>query len=98
LRVPKPLGDSLILADLYASRGEAVAASDSEMLAACLDMASLEAIFAAPEGGAGLVAVQKLAGQKKIDRKETVVLFNTGSGYKYIEAWRAALGIARGVI
>ena len=98
LRVPKPLGDSLILADLYASRGEAVAASDSEMLAACREMASLEAIFAAPEGGAGLVAVQKLVGEKKIDRHETVVLFNTGSGYKYIEAWRAALGAARGGI
>jgi len=98
LRVPKPLGDSLILADLYASRGEAVAASDSEMLAACREMASLEAIFAAPEGGAGLVAVQKLVGEKKIDRNETVVLFNTGSGYKYIEAWRAALGTVRGGI
>src|SRR5262245_18649194 len=98
LRVPKPLGDSLILADLYASRGEAVAASDSEMLAACRDMASLEAIFAAPEGGAGVVAVQKLVGQNKIERNETVVLFNTGSGYKYIEAWSAALGTARGGI
>src|SRR5262245_16108302 len=95
LRVPKPLGDFLILDDLYASHGEAVAASDHEMLAACGDMAALEGIFAAPEGGAGLVAIQKLVEQKKIKRDEKVVLFNTGSGYKYIEAWQAALGMQR---
>jgi threonine synthase len=91
LRVPKPLGDFLILADLYASEGEAVGATDQEMLRACRDMASLEGVFAAPEGGAGLVAIQKLVDLKKIDRDETVVLFNTGSGYKYVEAWQAAL-------
>jgi threonine synthase len=94
LRVPKPLGDFLILDDLYASYGEAVAATDAEMLEACRTMAALEGIFAAPEGGAGLVAVQKLVEQNKIKRGETVVLFNTGSGYKYIEAWQAALGSA----
>jgi threonine synthase len=91
LRVPKPLGDFLILADLYASHGEAVVATDDEMLAACRDMAALEGVFAAPEGGAGLVAIEKLVEQKKIQRDETVVLFNTGSGYKYVEAWQAAL-------
>jgi threonine synthase len=89
LRVPKALGDFLILADLYASGGEAVTASDDEMMAACRDMARFEGIFTAPEGGAGLVAVQKLAAQGKIGRDETVVLFNTGSGYKYAEAWQA---------
>jgi threonine synthase len=91
LRVPKPLGDFLILADLYASHGEAVVATDDEMLAACREMAALEGVFAAPEGGAGLVAIEKLVGLKKIQRDETVVLFNTGSGYKYVEAWQAAL-------
>jgi threonine synthase len=91
LRVPKPLGDFLILADVYASHGEAVAATDDEMLAACRKMASLEGLFPAPEGGAGLVAIEKLVKQKKIQRDETVVLFNTGSGYKYSEAWQAAL-------
>ena len=91
LRVPKPLGDFLILADLYASHGEAVAATDDEMLAACREMAALEGVFAAPEGGAGLVAVEKLVADRKIQRDETVVLFNTGSGYKYVEAWQAAL-------
>jgi threonine synthase len=91
LRVPKPLGDFLILADLYASGGEAVAATDDEMLAACRDMARLEGIFAAPEGGAGLVATEKLVKEKKILPDDTVVLFNTGSGYKYLEAWQTAL-------
>jgi threonine synthase len=91
LRVPKPLGDFLILADLYASGGEAVAATDDEMMAACRDMAALEGIFAAPEGGAGLAATHKLVKDNKIHAGETVVLFNTGSGYKYLESWQAAV-------
>jgi threonine synthase len=91
LRVPKALGDFLILADIYASNGEAVAASDPAMMAACREMAALEGVFAAPEGGAGLVAIRKLVDAGKIQQHETVVLFNTGSGYKYLEAWRAAL-------
>jgi threonine synthase len=61
------------------------------MLAACRSMAESEGIFAAPEGGAGLVAIEKLVNQNKIRSNETVVLFNTGSGYKYAEAWQAAL-------
>jgi threonine synthase len=87
LRVPKPLGDFLILADIYASGGEAVPASDEALMNACRDLARLEGILAAPESGAGLVAIQKLVDQAKIGRDETVVLFNTGSGYKYLEAW-----------
>src|SRR5215831_2120833 len=92
LRVPKPLGDFLILADIYQSHGEAIAASDDEMMRACRLMAELEGVFAAPEGGAGLAAIQKLVESGKIQRDETVVLFNTGSGYKYVEAWQTALG------
>jgi len=91
LRVPKPLGDFLILADVYASHGEAVAVSDEKLMAACLEMARLEGILAAPEGGAGLAAIRELVARKKIERTESVVLFNTGSGYKYLEAWQAAL-------
>jgi len=92
LRVPKPLGDFLILEDIYASHGEAVAASDAELMSACLDMARLEGILGAPESGAGLAAIQKLVSAKKIGRDETVVLFSTGGGYKYMEAWQSALG------
>jgi threonine synthase len=54
-------------------------------------MARLEGLFAAPEGGAGLAAIEKLVQDKKIRAGETVVLFNTGSGYKYLEAWQLAL-------
>jgi threonine synthase len=92
LRVPKALGDFLILDALYASRGEAIASSDAALMTACRDLARLEGILAAPEGGAGLVAIQELVAQGKIGRNETVVLFNTGSGYKYLEAWQSALG------
>ena len=91
LRVPKPLGDFLILADVYASRGEAVAVSDDELMAACVEMARLEGILGAPEGGAGLGAIRKLIAANKIAPGESVVLFNTGGGYKYLEAWQAAL-------
>lgn len=93
LRVPKALGDFLILADIYASRGEAVAVSDAALMAACREMARVEGIFAAPEGGAGLAAIRALVAEGKIGRGESVVLFNTGSGYKYIEAWQAALAV-----
>ena len=91
LRVPRPIGDALILHDLYASHGEAIEATDEDLLAACRDMAALEGVFAAPEGGAGLVAIQELVERKSIERDEIVVLFNTGSGYKYVEAWQTAL-------
>jgi threonine synthase len=92
LRVPKALGDFLILDALYASGGAAVAASDAALMTACRDLARLEGILAAPEGGAGVVAIQTLVAQQRIRRDETVVLFNTGSGYKYLEAWQSALG------
>jgi threonine synthase len=61
-------------------------------MSACVEMARLEGILGAPEGGAGLAAIRTLVEQGKIARDESVVLFNTGSGYKYLEAWQAALG------
>ena len=48
-------------------------------------------MFAAPEGGAALVAIEKLVTQGKIGSEENIVLFNTGSGYKYLEAWQDEL-------
>jgi threonine synthase len=91
LRVPKPLGDFLILSDVHASGGAAVAVSDAALMAACVEMARLEGILGAPEGGAGLAAIRTLIARGKIARHESVVLFNTGGGYKYSEAWQAAL-------
>lgn len=90
LRVPKALGDFLVLTALRASGGVAVSVSDAALMAAARQLAELEGIFAAPEGGAGLAAVQKLAAAGQIGRLESVVVFNTGSGYKYLEAWQSA--------
>src|SRR4029077_6822974 len=92
LRVPKALGDFLILAGVRATEGTALTATDREMLAAGKELASLEGIFAAPEGAATVVAARKLAASGWIKREERVVLFNTGCGYKYAEAWQMALG------
>ena len=92
LRVPKALGDFLILAGVRATGGTAVTASDREMLSAGRELASLEGIFAAPEGAATVVAARNLAERGWIKRQERVVLFNTGCGYKYAEAWEKALG------
>ncbi len=91
LRVPKALGDFLILRMIRASRGTAVTATDEEMLAAGRELAAFEGIYAAPEGAATLVAARKLVAAEWINPEETVVLFNTGSGYKYSEAWERAL-------
>ena len=91
LRVPGPLGDQLILAILRRTNGTAIAVTDKEMLQAGRELASLEGILAAPEGAATVVAARILSASGWIKPHETVVLFNTGTGYKYSEAWREAL-------
>jgi threonine synthase len=93
LRVPGPLGDRLMLRMLRQTKGTALTVSDAEMLAAGKDLASSQGIFAAPEGAATGSAARKLATSGWIKPKETVVLFNTGTGYKYSEAWQRALQI-----
>ena len=91
LRVPSPLGDLLILGMLRQTNGTAIAVTDEEMLDAGKELASLEGIFAAPEGAATVAAARKLVASGWIKPHESVVLFNTGTGYKYAEAWRRAL-------
>ncbi len=91
LRVPKAIGDFLILQAIRESKGTAIAATDDEILATSKELAAKEGIYAAPEGGATVVAARKLAEKKWIKPDETVVLFNTGCGYKYNEAWQKAL-------
>jgi threonine synthase len=85
LRVPKAYGDYLILDILKKSQGTAVAASDEEILPAMRHWASMEGVFAAPEGAASLVAYQKLRASGFFCVEDTVVLFNTGSAYKYLD-------------
>jgi len=91
LRVPGPLGDFLILRMLKQTHGTALTVTDEEMLQDGKELASLEGIFAAPEGAATVSATRELATSGWIKPNETVVLFNTGTGYKYSEAWQRAL-------
>jgi threonine synthase len=91
LRVPGPLGDQLILSMLRQTKGTAVAVTDKQMLHAGRELASLEGLLAAPEGASTVVGARILAGSGWIKPHETVVLFNTGTGYKYSEAWQKAL-------
>ncbi|MGA7169623.1 MAG: threonine synthase, partial [Candidatus Sulfotelmatobacter sp.] len=85
LRVPKPYGDYLILDILKKSGGLALAATDAEILDAVRHWAQVEGILAAPEGAASLVAYQKLIASNFFTSDDTVVLFNTGSGLKYLD-------------
>ncbi|MGA9040493.1 MAG: threonine synthase [Terriglobales bacterium] len=85
LRVPKAYGDYLILDILKKSGGTAVAATDEEIMNAVGEWARTEGIFAAPEGAAALVAYQKLLASRFFSPEDQVVLFNTGSGLKYLE-------------
>jgi len=91
LRVPGPLGDLMMLKMLKQTNGTALTVSDAEMLEAGKQLASLEGVFAAPEGAATVIGARKLAASGWIKPEEKVVLFNTGTGYKYAEAWQRAL-------
>ncbi len=93
LRVPKPLGDVLILRAVRESGGTCVAVSDEETLAAGAELASLEGIFAAPEGAACVAALRKLLAGGFLKAPERIVIYNTGSGLKYVEAYSAFQGV-----
>ena len=84
LRVPKAYADYLILRDIRASGGFAVAVSDDDMREACDAIGKAEGLFVAPEGGASWAAVKKLAADGRLDRASRIVLFNTGTGFKYV--------------
>jgi threonine synthase len=85
LRVPKPYADYIILDILKKSNGTALAVSDEQILDAVQEWASQEGVFAAPEGAASLAAYKILLEEKFLHPGEKVVLFNTGSGLKYID-------------
>jgi threonine synthase len=87
LRVPKALGDFLVLEAVRASGGTAVAVSDDEMLDAGIQLASEEGIYAAPEGAACVAALEKLLASGFLKADDRIVLYNTGSGIKYPEAY-----------
>jgi threonine synthase len=97
LRVPKALGDFLVLRAVRESHGTAISISDEDSLDAGLELARLEGVFAAPEGGACVAAARQLYRSGFLQPEEDVVIYNTGSGSKYGEAYstrypRAASG------
>ena len=87
LRVPKAIGDFMILDALRASGGTAIAVTDEELIAATKEIGAAEGIFCAPEGAACLPALRKMLDDESVKSDERVVLFNTGSGVKYLESF-----------
>jgi threonine synthase len=85
LRVPKAYGDYLILDILKKSGGLAISVTDDEIMDALRHWAKIEGIFAAPEGAATLAAYRKLREREFFSADDSVVLFNTGSGLKYLD-------------
>jgi threonine synthase len=85
LRVPRAIGDFLILRAIRESGGTAVAITDADMVAGMLEIGATEGISAAPEGGAALAAIRQLVAGGTIGRDESVVLFNTGGALKYLD-------------
>jgi threonine synthase len=86
LRVPAAIGDFLMLQAIRKSGGCAVAVDDAALIAAMREAGSSEGILMAPEGAATLPALRRLLDERKIDPAERVVLFNTGTGLKYLDA------------
>jgi threonine synthase len=85
LRVPRAIGDFLVLRAVRESGGTAVAVSDADMVAAMRDAGRLEGVSAAPEGGAAVHAAGQLAREGLIKPDDTVVVFNTGGALKYLD-------------
>jgi threonine synthase len=95
LRVPSAIGDFLMLKALRESRGGALAVEDSAMLEAVCELAETEGLVTSPEGGATLAALRRLLTDGFISGQETIVLFLTASGYKYLEVLQALVSGAR---
>jgi threonine synthase len=89
LRVPKAIGDFLILNILRQSNGGAVAVDDDEMIRVTREVGSREGLFVSPEGAACFAALEALCCTSKIASAERVVIFNTGSGIKYLDCYQS---------
>ena len=85
LRVPRAIGDFLILRAIRESGGTALSVSDPSMVDGMLAIGAYEGVSAAPEGGAAFVAIQRLAADGSIRPDDSVVLFNTGGALKYLD-------------
>ena len=92
LRVPKAIGDFLMLKIIRESDGGAIAIDDEQMIRVAREVGAKEGLFICPEGAACFVALKLLRAARKIAPGERVVIFNTGSGIKYLEAYDRASG------
>jgi threonine synthase len=87
VRVPRAIGDFVMLDILKKSHGGAIAVTDKEMIDAAREIGAREGIFCAPEGAACLPALRTLVQEGSVSQKDRVVIFNTGAGGKYMEAF-----------
>jgi len=94
LRVPKALGDFLVLRAVRESGGTAISVSDTEIMESSERLAASEGLFVAPEGGACIAALKKLRHSGFLTKNERILIYNTGSGYKYIDVWSNYYGVA----
>jgi threonine synthase len=85
LRVPKAIGDFLVLRAVRDSGGTALAVSDADMVRGMREMGAMEGISAAPEGGAALHGVKMLLDRRAVHATDTIVVFNTGGALKYLD-------------
>ena len=85
LRVPRAIGDFLVLRAIRESGGTALSVSDQDMVQGMLDLGQAEGISTAPEGGATLCGLRMLIADGQIKPNDTVVLFNTGGALKYLD-------------
>jgi threonine synthase len=85
LRVPRAIGDFLILDAVRKSGGTALAVSDSALIDGARQLGAVEGISSAPEGGAAYAAIAELVAKGDIHANDRVVLFNTGGALKYLD-------------
>jgi len=93
IQVPKAFGDKLILEAVYESGGTAVSVSDENILESSKELGETEGVFACPEGSATLAGAKKLLEEGFIERDEKVLLYNTGTGLKYINTYTENLDL-----
>jgi threonine synthase len=85
IRVPKAIGDFLMLKAMRASHGAGIRVSDAEIVQGVKDASALEGLFVCPEGGACVAALRKLKASGHLSADDVIVAFNTGTGFKYVE-------------
>jgi threonine synthase len=91
IKVPQAIGDFLVLKAVRESEGTTISVTDEEILNCLKEISETEGIFPCPEGGATLAALKKLIRENKINPEEKIILFNTGTGLKYIESLKRFL-------